>query len=245
MIPKIIHYCWFGGKPLPKFAKKCIESWRKYLPDYEIKEWNESNFDVNICQYTQEAYQSKKYAFVSDYARFWILYHYGGIYFDTDVEVIRPMQHILEKGDFMACEIKETNEEWPRINSGLGLASCKIHPIYKDILNHYEQSTFLMHDGSVNYMTVVQRVTNIFKNYGLRPIEDIQVCEGITIYPPDYFCPKSFETREISITKNTVAIHHFDASWMKGSFVFNLSRKIFGTELTFRIKKYFKRNRRI
>ena len=101
MIPKVIHYCWFGRNPLPPLAIKCIESWKKFLPDYEIKGWNEDNFDVNIIPYTQEAYQAKKYAFVSDYARFWILYKYGGIYFDTDVEVIRPLDDIIARGPFM------------------------------------------------------------------------------------------------------------------------------------------------
>ena len=99
MIPKIIHYCWFGRGPLPELAQKCIASWKKYLPDYEIKEWNEDNFDVNILPYTAEAYQAKKYAGVSDYARFWILYQYGGIYFDTDVEVIRPIDDIVVRGN--------------------------------------------------------------------------------------------------------------------------------------------------
>lgn len=103
-IPKVIHYCWFGGNPLPSLAEKCIASWRKYLPDYEIKRWDESNFDVNIIPYTKQAYEAKKYAFVSDYARFWILYNYGGLYFDTDVEVIRSMDDIIAAGPFMGCE---------------------------------------------------------------------------------------------------------------------------------------------
>ena len=104
VIPKIIHYCWFGGKPLPEEAKKCIDSWKKYLPDYEIKEWNESNFDINSIAYTAEAYEARKYAFVSDYARYKILYEHGGIYFDTDVEVIAPMDDLLAKGPFMGQE---------------------------------------------------------------------------------------------------------------------------------------------
>ena len=104
MIPKVIHYCWFGRNPLPPFAVKCIESWKKFLPGYEIKEWNEDNFDVNIIPYTQEAYEARKYAFVSDYARFYILYHHGGIYFDTDVEVIKSIDDIIERGAFMGCE---------------------------------------------------------------------------------------------------------------------------------------------
>ena len=104
MIPKIIHYCWFGHNPLPPLALKCIASWKKYLPDYEIKEWNEENFDVNIIPYTREAYAAGKYAFVTDYARFWILYKYGGIYFDTDVEMIRPIDDIIAAGGFMGYE---------------------------------------------------------------------------------------------------------------------------------------------
>ncbi len=108
MIPKVIHYCWFGRNPLPKSALKCIASWRKYFPNYEIKEWNEDNFDVNIIPYTQEAYSVGKYAFVSDYARFKILYENGGLYFDTDVEVIRPMDDIIERGAFMGVEVECT-----------------------------------------------------------------------------------------------------------------------------------------
>ena len=128
MIPKIIHYCWFGRNPLPESAKKCIDSWRKFLPDYEIKEWNEDNFDVNIIPYTQQAYEAKKYAFVSDYARFWILYHHGGVYFDTDVEVIRPMDDIIKKGPFMGREkgayIKATGDNTVEVkgDAGLGVA---------------------------------------------------------------------------------------------------------------------------
>ena len=104
MIPKIIHYCWFGGNPLPKDAQECLSSWKKYLPDYEIKVWNESNFDVNCCPYVKGAYEQRKFAFVSDYARFWVLYKEGGLYFDTDVEVIRNVDHIIAAGNFMGIE---------------------------------------------------------------------------------------------------------------------------------------------
>ena len=107
MIPKIIHYCWFGGKPLPKLAQKCKASWEKFFPDYEIKEWNEQNFDVNQVMFTEEAYKLKNYAYVSDYVRFWVLYHYGGIYFDTDVEVIRPLDDIIAHGSFLGFECQD------------------------------------------------------------------------------------------------------------------------------------------
>ena len=105
MIPKSIHYCWFGRSELTPLAKKCLASWRQFFPDYEIKEWNEDNFDVNIIPYTADAYKAGKYAFVSDYARFWVLYHFGGVYFDTDVEVIRPMDDVLENVNKLAASM--------------------------------------------------------------------------------------------------------------------------------------------
>ena len=155
MIPKIIHYCWFGGKSLPESAKKCIASWKKYLPDYEIKEWNESNFNVNIIPYTAEAYRAKKYAFVSDYARFYILYKYGGLYFDTDVEVIRNMDDIIARGPFMGCEgeakqpMNGTRDKATTLGvaPGLGLGVNPGLGLYKEIIDIYKQKSFLKKMG--------------------------------------------------------------------------------------------------
>ena len=145
-IPKVIHYCWFGGNPLPEMALKCIESWKKFLPDYEIKEWNEKNFDLNICEYVKEAYQAKKWAFVSDYARFWILYHEGGVYFDTDVEVIKPFEDIIENGAFMGCEVTERKKKLNTdiaVNPGLGLGAPAGLSLYKEILEFCEKYNIL------------------------------------------------------------------------------------------------------
>lgn len=139
MIPKIIHYCWFGGNPLPESAKKCIASWRKFLPDYEIKEWNESNFDVNIIPYTAEAYKAKKYAFVSDYARFYILYKYGGLYFDTDVEVIRNMDDIIARGPFMGCEGEAKQPMDGSRDKAMTLGVAPILGLHKEIFDFYQR----------------------------------------------------------------------------------------------------------
>jgi len=209
MIPKKIHYCWFGGKPLPKAALKCIASWRKYCPDYEIKEWNETNYDVNKIYYTAQAYQAKKYAFVSDYARFDILYEYGGVYFDTDVEVIKPIDSLIKRGAFAGIERPGA------IAAGLGLACRQREPIFADILASYEQSCFFKPDGSMDLTTVVVRVTDIFKRYGFTAENKIQTIKDITIYPVDYFSPKNPKTGELKITSNTYSIHHFDASWLE------------------------------
>ena len=228
MIPKIIHYCWFGRNPLPKSAKKCIASWKKYLPYYEIKEWNEDNFNVNIIPYTKDAYDAKKYAFVSDFARFWILYHYGGVYFDTDVEVIRSLDEIIEKGAFMGVEagasiISDDGNKTLAVAPGLGLGVCSYHPVYKEILDYYNTLPFLDSNNKISG-TVVTHITRVLQHYGLPNYinEPIDI-KGIIIYPSDYFCPMDSTTGIISITNNTYSIHHYDCSWLnRNSFSFRL-----------------------
>lgn len=215
MIPKIIHYCWFGRNPLPDYAKQYIASWRKYLPDYEIKEWNEDNFDVNRIPYTREAYKAKKYAFVSDYARFWILYHYGGIYFDTDVEVIRNMDAIILKGPFMGIENVAKVDKYETVNAGLGLGAEKGMDFYKRVLDNYAGYHFFMPDGTLNLRTIVQYVTVELVKSGLKRSNDIQQCAGIYIYPKDYFNPKGGGI--MKITENTRTIHQYSATWVANS----------------------------
>ena len=213
MIPKIIHYCWFGGNSLPDDAKKCIASWKKYFPDYEIKEWNESNFNLTCCDYIKEAYQAKKWAFVSDYARFWILYNYGGLYFDTDVEVIKPMEDLVEKGPFMGEEAGLPNSRKSECNPGLGLAAAPGLGLYKEILDYYNTQHFLNPDGSINQETVVAKVTDLLSKHGFRGDGSIESVDGIYVYPPEYFCPLNYATGEMNITSNTRSIHHYSASW--------------------------------
>ena len=215
MIPKVIHYCWFGRNPLPPLAIKCIKSWKKYLPDYEIKEWNEDNFDVNIIPYTKEAYAAKKYAFVSDYARFWILYKYGGLYFDTDVEIIKPMDDIIARGPFMGCEneVKDNEATALAVAPGLGLGVNPGLDLYKEMLDLYGTLHFIMPDGKNYFKTVVHHTSETLYKYGLKNINSIQKCAGIWIYPKDFFCPIDYTTGKSLVTKNTYSIHHYAASW--------------------------------
>lgn len=207
-IPKVIHYCWFGGNPLPELAQRCIESWKKYCPDYEIKEWNEDNFDLNSCDYVREACEAKKWAFVSDYARFWILYHEGGIYFDTDVEMIRPIEDLLQRGPFMGCEGKAQ-----QINPGLGIAATAGLKIYEEILDFYKRKHFKRENGALDTTTIVHYVSNIFRKHGWQPMTQVQTVEGVCIYPDEYFCPMNYKSGDITITDNTRTIHHYAASW--------------------------------
>lgn len=207
---------------MPKSAIKCIDSWKRYLPDYEIKEWNEENFDINVIPYTREAYTAKKYAFVSDYARFWILYNFGGVYFDTDVELIRPLDHIIEKGAFMGREAGAYFEgligqggRGLGVAPGLGLGAEAGMAIYRELLDCYSGVSFINSDGSLNTKTIVFYTTEVLCRKGLSSNNGtIETIDGINVYPADYFCPMD-HTRgcQLKITPNTVSIHHYDSSW--------------------------------
>ena len=212
MIPKIIHYCWFGRNPLPESAIKCIASWREFFPDYEIKEWNEDNFDVNEIAYTRQAYLVKKYAFVSDYARFKILYEHGGLYFDTDVEVIKSFNDILAQGAFMGCELAAP--QCGAANPGLGLGVAPGLGLYKEMLEKYVTLSFINEDGGMNLTTVVKYTTDLLISHGFKPANEIQRVAGVTIYPKEYFNPLDNNTGILKITSHTHSIHWYTKTWL-------------------------------
>lgn len=204
---------------MPELAQKCIASWKKYLPDYEIKEWNEDNFDVNIIPYTAEAYKAKKYAFVSDYARFWILYQYGGIYFDTDVEVIRPIDDIISKGNFMGFEtdskpLLKADASEASVNPGLGMGVAPGLGIIKKMLDFYVGKHFVHEANMRNQITVVHIATQVLRENGLKNVAGIQEVAGCFIYPSEYFCPINVTTGRIHVEKNTRTIHHYAGTWV-------------------------------
>ena len=222
MIPKVIHYCWFGRNPLPPLAQECIASWKKYLPDYEIREWNEDNFDVNAIPYTAEAYQQKKYAFVSDYARFCILHQYGGLYFDTDVEIIRPLDDIIEKGNFIGFEADPDGKNTPgyyaprfcyAVAPGLGMGIEKGHSLMKQMRVLYGGLVFDGGQMSPWLKTVVAYMTEALVQEGLQNIKGIQQVGDILVYPQEYFAPINVITGRLHITENTRTIHHYTGSW--------------------------------
>lgn len=215
-IPHIIHYCWFGNRPLPGLAKRCMRSWERLLPGFELRRWDETNFDIDSISYARKAYDMGKYAFVSDCARMHALYEYGGIYLDTDVELIAPVGDLLNKGAFMASELTPTSASDInniRVNPGLGFAVPPRHPLIGEILRKYETMKFDNPGGKANPETIVSVTTDILRAHGLANIPGIQHIAGIDIYPSNYFCPVSIVDGKKRITPSTRAIHHFQQSW--------------------------------
>lgn len=217
MIPKIIHYCWFGGKDLPEEVQKCIESWRKFAPDYEIKRWDESNFDVNANTYTKEAYDHKKYAFVSDVARLYVVAKYGGFYLDTDVELIKSLDELRKYDAVMGIETGKTN-----VSTGLGFGAIPNHPVIIKNINMYENRSFINpKSGKLDLTTCItitkQALAQMFPPFEVtnEPVT-LSVPETslkFTILPIEYLCPYNMATGKTNITDRTISIHHYDATW--------------------------------
>ena len=208
MIPKTIHYCWFGNNPLPPLAKKCIKSWKKYCKGYEIIEWNEKNFNIDEAPlYVRQAYEAKKWAFVTDYVRLYAMVRYGGIYMDTDVEVIKPLDKYLEHLAFSGFE----NE----VNIPTGIMACeKDFPLFEELLQYYDDAIFINKDGSLNMTTNVEIITDICKKKGFISNGQFQIIDGFALYPRDYFCPANPASIDAKKTKNTVTIHWYAGSWL-------------------------------
>ena len=213
MIPKVIHYCWFGGNPIPAELQGYMSSWKKIMPDYEIKLWNEDNYDVNKCAYMKEAYEAKKWGFVPDYARLDILYTYGGIYLDTDVEAVKRFDDLLELEGFCGFEV-DKNKNARYSNLGLGLGCIAGQRMIKIIRDSYDNMHFRNPDGSLNLVASPELNSRLLKSYGFQSNNMQQNINGLTIFPAEYFCPMDQFTGKLNITPNTYSIHHYSSTWM-------------------------------
>lgn len=234
MIPKIIHYCWFGRGEMPALAIKCLASWKRYLPEYEVLCWNEDNFDLSLYPYAEEAYRERKFAFVTDVCRLYALKHYGGIYMDTDVEMLKPLEdEILENTAFSGFE---DNNFLP---TGL-MGSVKEGAWVTDLLNWYNGKSFYQEDGSLDITPNTHIITQIAQEKRMLINNEFQHIDGYcTIYPSDYFCPKSWKTGSINLTSNTYCIHHFAGSWVpKLTLRFRLTSFLLGERFAKKLVSY-------
>lgn len=207
MIPKIIHYCWFGGKPKPELARKCLASWKTFCPDFEIREWNETSISLEQAPlYVRQAYAAGRWAFVSDYVRLVALTQVGGVYMDTDVELLKPLTPYLKHKAFAGFEAID------RVQTGL-LACEPGFPLFQEFLSYYDTASFLREDGSADITTNVQILTALCRKHGLRLDDSLQTVAGLTIYPKAVFCPVEYETMALRKTRATVCVHWFSGSW--------------------------------
>lgn len=235
MIPKVIHYCWFGGNPKPKKIKNCIASWKKYCPEYQVIEWSEENFDVHQNAYLDWCYQNKKWAFFSDYARLIIIEQYGGIYLDTDVELIRSPDELLPYGAFFGFE----NNEY--IDSGLGFGAALHHPAVAAMKKMYDDLK-PERDGSFSLIGCPERNTRALLPYGLQRNGEKQVVCGALILPREVLNPYDDPTGRLNITPETISIHWFAKSWLSPAVVLRSRlmkplHRIFGTDAFARFRR--------
>lgn len=239
MIPKIIHCCWFGPKPISDQAKQYIKQWKTLNPDYEIIIWNENNFDYSSNRYATEAYGEGKWAFVTDYVRLKVLYDYGGIYMDTDVEALKPFDSILN------CKAFSGFESDDRIPTGT-MGAEPHNPWIKLLLDDYSSRSFYKADGSVDLTTNVSRITELTKqNYPIKLDNTLQDFGDFVIFPFDYFCAKNINDGIVYATENTITIHHFAGSWTSGKKkLISFLRNHFGNgfvQFLVKIKRLFRR----
>ncbi|MGL5512171.1 MAG: glycosyltransferase family 32 protein [Sporomusa sp.] len=239
-IPKTIHYCWFGGAKLSPLVEQCIASWKLFLPDYEIKLWNEETFDISRNRFSREAYAAKRWAFVSDFVRASVLYEHGGIYMDTDVEVLKSLDRFLQHPVFLGFENNGL------ISTGI-IGARKQHWLIGELLHHYENLSFYRDNGRENIKPNTFFLTALAKNHGFTTGNYYQIlCNEVHVYPSDYFCPKNSRSNQIELTENSYTIHHFEGSWLPVNRRFKKNLRLFwmalfGQERYDRFSNFLKR----
>ena len=247
MIPKTIHYCWFGGGAIPEKDKQCINSWKRICPEYEIVLWNEDNYDVSRLEYMKQAYDCKKWGFVPDYARLDIIYNHGGIYLDTDVEIIKSFDELLMNKGFAGFEGNQY------VALGLGFGAEKNNILIKKLMEQYENRLFIKEDGSLDTISSPMLSTIIFQEEGFIMNGEEQSLNGFTLYPTEVLCPMDYKTGKLTITENTRSIHWYNASWFTEIQRRELNtkrsiNKLFGVKMgsvLFKVIKYSKSPKRL
>ena len=248
-IPKVIHYCWFGGNQKPELVEKCIQSWKKYCPDYEIIEWNEGNFDIHSNCFVEEAYQMKKWAFVADYVRLYACYTCGGVYLDSDVELLQPIDKFLKNDAFAGFETKDS--------PAMAVIGCvKGHKLFGELLDYYTERHFIV-DGELDMTPNTIIVTRMMVERGIKLDGKQQTVSGCVFYPEIVFCPNNFRRIFYRYSQKSYAVHHILGSWglspiYKRSlykrvvmYCVRISRDTIGTKNTGKIIRILKKEERM
>lgn len=236
MIPKIIHYCWFGGKALPKSAKAYIAGWQALCPDFEFVRWDENRISPGENLFVRQAFEAEKWAFAADYARLKALYQYGGIYLDADVEMLRSPEKYMGSEVFLGFESSS-------VVSTAVIGCIPHHPFIERLLHEYDQRSLIAADGSIDLTPNVVHVTKALEEMGLKKTNELQRLDGITVYPSEYFSPKDLNTGKVNLTENTCTIHHFNASWLPLKNRINRkAAQLLGPERAAQVRKWLRKN---
>lgn len=239
-IPKVIHYCWFGEKEKPQLIKSCIDSWKEELQEYKIIEWNEKNFDIEKFDFTAKAYKAKKWAFVADYCRIWVLYNYGGIYLDTDMEVLKSLDKFTHNECFAGIERDKI------INAAI-LGAKPNNKFIKNIISYYNDINFAEYIEDLDKITIPNIITELAVQDGYKGDKKIESVKNmLTIYSKEYFYPKNHSWEKANITEMTYTIHHYEGSWRKKTKIYKSKLKqilidIFGYERIIKLAEYLKK----
>lgn len=236
MIPKIIHYCWFGGKALPQSAKAYIAGWQALCPDFEFMCWDDSRISPGENPFVKQAFEAEKWAFAADYARLKALYQYGGIYLDTDLEMLRSPEKYMGSEVFLGFESSS-------VVSTAVIGCIPQHPFIERLLREYDSRRLIAADGSIDLTPNVVYVTKALEEMGLKKTNEMQRLNGITVYPSEYFSPKDLSTGKVNLTENTCTIHHFNASWLPlRNRINRKTAQLLGPERAAQVRKWLRKN---
>ncbi len=227
-IPKIIHFCWFGHGQMDDKMKHCFSTWEKYCPDFKIMKWDEETFDLDSCTYAKQAYERKRWAFVTDYVRFKALQQYGGFYMDTDMELLKPLDDLLDNKTVFSFKQKVPGMKQFGITSGI-IGTVPNNELFNPLIEQFESRSYINKDGEEDITPIAKFLTDLLCEHGGRQDNSFQKLDGITVYPNDYLCPtilRSGETVEIQVTENTYAIHHFTGTWRTPEIMTKIMEKI-------------------
>ncbi len=227
-IPKIIHLCWFGHGEYDEKMKHCLESWDKYASDYKIMTWNEETFDLDSCTYVRQAYDMKRWAFVTDYVRFKVLQQYGGIYMDTDMELVKPLDDLLDNDSVLSFKQRALGMKQYGLTSGIIMTKAN-NDLFDPLIEQFESRSYINENGEEDVTPIAKFLTDLLRDRGIRQDNTLQSIDGVTVYPNEYLCPTvplDGEEGEIELTDNTYAIHHFTGTWRTPEIMEKIMEKV-------------------
>lgn len=224
-IPKIIHLCWFGNGQFDDKMKFCMETWEKFCPEYKVMKWDEESFDLSSCLYAKQAYEKKRWAFVTDYVRFKVLELYGGIYLDTDMQLLKSLDEFLGDDAFFSFKQLVGEMKLYTLTSGI-IGSKRANPLFKPLIDEFESRSYINENGEEDMKPVAAFLTDILVSHGFAQNNELQKRDGIAVYPNEYLCPTLLKGGKIVTTENTAAIHHFTGTWRTPEILDQLMEKV-------------------